>query len=396
MSVSVILGDLHIGRSQNLGKPGIGSALNSRLVDQITILDWTLERCLDEMAENLILTGDIFQDAKPHPTVISIFVSWLKRCADSGLKVHICLGNHEVMRSGQFTMSAVDIISACEMENVFVYREIETIHFSGVAFTIMPYRDRRSFNTSSNTEATRLLYDKIPYELAEIDRNSAKVVVGHLAIEGSLPVGDEISDMGNEIFVSRDVVSGYDYTWMGHIHKPQVMFESPYIAHIGSMDLSDFGETDHQKVIVVFDPDAPSPYRYIDIPSRPLNRVSVSVPKSITNTTEFVINKLCEYNLDRSIIKIDVVLEDHEAAGIDRKAVEKAAYDKNAFHITRINEERKVTPLKQGISEKIDNTVNENSAISTYAHANVDDVCRNEFIALANSIVHEFHSKQTK
>ena len=95
MSSTVILGDLHIGKSISIGRPGIGSALNSRLIDQITILDWTLDRCIDEMAENLVLTGDIFEDAKPHPTIITIFISWLKRCTDNGIKVHIIKGNQD-------------------------------------------------------------------------------------------------------------------------------------------------------------------------------------------------------------------------------------------------------------------------------------------------------------
>jgi DNA repair exonuclease SbcCD nuclease subunit len=300
------------------------------------------------------------------------------------------------MRSGQFSMSALDIVSASDIENVSVHKDISTLHLNDVAFTLMPYRDRRSFNIDSNSEATNLLAGKIPYELAEIDRNIAKVVIGHLAIEGSLPVGDEIGDMSNEIFCTPEMFSGYDYVWMGHIHKPQVMTKSPYIAHIGSMDLSDFGETDHQKVIVVFNPDKPNPYKYIDIPSRPLNRISISVPKDITDTTSFVAENLKDRNLGRSILKLDIVLEDQGAPSIDRDAIEKIIYEKGTFHIARMSEERKISMLKKSIEEKIDNTVNESTAISTYAQANVDIEIRDRFITLANSIVNEFNSKLSK
>ena len=41
-AVSVILGDVHLGKIGQLGKAGIGSALNSRIIDQLKLLDWTL------------------------------------------------------------------------------------------------------------------------------------------------------------------------------------------------------------------------------------------------------------------------------------------------------------------------------------------------------------------
>src|SRR5271166_950179 len=385
MAAVVILGDPHIGKGlSSLGKPGVGSSLGSRLIDQIKILEWTLDRAVEVMASDIIITGDVFQDAKPHPTIITLFISWLKKCADSGFKVHIIMGNHELMRSGQFTMSPLDIVYAADMENIFVYKDISTIHMNGAAFTLMPFRDRRSFNVDLNSEAVKLLQDKLPYELAEIDRNSAKIVVGHLAIEGSLPVGDEISDMSNELFCSFDMFKGYDYVWMGHIHKPQVMQKTPHIAHIGSMDLSDYGETDHKKILVIFDPDAAEPVKHLEIPTRPLNQLSISVPVNITSTTDYILKEIEKSTiLKNSIMKLNVIMEDQNAPSIDRAEIERSLTSRGAYHITRINEERKVSLLKKSTEEKIDNTVNEHTAIRTYAHANVDEQIRENFISLA-------------
>ncbi len=50
MSTAIILGDPHVGKGTNIGKSGIGSSLNSRIVDQLNLLDWTLDRALEHHA----------------------------------------------------------------------------------------------------------------------------------------------------------------------------------------------------------------------------------------------------------------------------------------------------------------------------------------------------------
>ena len=93
------------------------------------------------MARNIIITGDVFQDSKPHPTIVALFMSWLKKCTDNDINVHIIAGNHDIIRSGQFSMSALDIISAADIEGVHVYKHMTTLNTHGASFTLMPFRD---------------------------------------------------------------------------------------------------------------------------------------------------------------------------------------------------------------------------------------------------------------
>ena len=64
MTVGIIVGDVHLGKGVNIGKPGIGNALNSRVLDQVKLLDWIVDQCLSVDAELIILTGDIWEDVK--------------------------------------------------------------------------------------------------------------------------------------------------------------------------------------------------------------------------------------------------------------------------------------------------------------------------------------------
>lgn len=385
----IVIGDPHLGKGvASLAKSSVGAGLNSRIADQLNILEWSLQQAIDFIVSDIIVTGDIFEENKPHPTIISVFIQWLKKCTDNNVNVHLIRGNHDEIRSGQHLMSPLDIISAAEMLGIFCYNQISTLHMDGVSFTLVPFRDRRSFNVDSNSEALKLLQEKLPYELANIDRNNAKVMIGHLAIEKSIPIGDEIRDLTNELFCPLSMFNGYDFTWMGHIHKPQVMSKSPYVAHIGSMDLSDFSETNHTKTLVLFDVN--KGYKHLEVPSRPLNQISISVPENIINTTDYIKEELLKLNNDfkKSIVKLNITLNNADIPNIDRSNIEKHLYDMGTYHISRINEERKVSPIKKNnISNHIDNTVNEFAAIKMFAEENIDADIRDQFVSIADEIV---------
>jgi DNA repair exonuclease SbcCD nuclease subunit len=394
-AVSVILGDVHLGKIGQLGKAGIGSALNSRIIDQLKLLDWTLEQAINHSADNIIITGDVFQDQKPHPTLVLLFVEWLKQVSSSNITTHIIVGNHDLIRSGQMRSSALDIIAISDIDGVFVHHNMSTITTAGASYTLLPFSDRRSYNTNVNGEALGILGARIPYEVGTIERSQYKVLIGHLTLAGALPVGDEIDDMANELICPLEMFKGYDFTWMGHIHKPQILSTEPYIAHIGSMDLSDFGETDHTKVIVIFNPDEEIPFRYLELPTRPLRQISVQVPADVPGTTEFVLASIREEgSLARAVVRLNVALDNPSAPPIDRRIIEREMMARGAFYIARINEEKKVGLVKKTVDgDDIDNTVNETTAIKMFAEANINEAKRGEFVATAVSIVNEFRAE---
>lgn len=389
MLSAIILGDVHLGKSSVIGRIGIGSNLNSRVVDQINLLDWTLDQAIEKDIDDIIITGDIFEDPKPHPSLITVFFTWLKKCETNKINIHIILGNHDMLRSGSVFTSCLDIISEVELPNVTVHKSINTIFIGATAFTLMPFRDRKSFGTSSNIEAMSLLQDSLVYELASIPVTYKKVVIGHLAIENSIPVGDEIDDVTNELFCPLDMFNGYDYVWMGHVHNPQVMKKNnPYIAHIGSMDISNFGETDHQKHIVIFDCNSEkNDFIEITLPTRALKKISVVIPKDTADPTQYVLDEIASKNddLNRSIIKIDISLSSPELTSVNKSKIEKALLDLGAFNISSISESKKLSVIKKNINN-INIKMDVQSAIKTYAKTHIEADKQDPYIELAMDI----------
>lgn len=391
MSHAIILGDVHLGKGINIGKTGVGASLNSRIADQLNLLDWTLDQAVERSIENIIITGDIFEEPKPHPVLITLFLGWLKKCQAYEVHVHIILGNHDMLRSGSVFTSSLDIISEVELDNISIYKNINTIMIGTTAFTLVPFRDRKSFSVDANTDALSIIRESLVYELASIPLTYKKMLVGHLAIEGSIPVGDEIDDITNELFCPLDMFSGYDYVWMGHVHKPQVMKKkNPYVAHVGSMDISNFGETDHKKHIVIVDcisHDHDFEIEYL--PTRPLRKFSIVVPKDTEDTTAFVIDEIKKagQDLSRAIARVEVSLAVPELKSISKSTIEKFLTEQGVFNVTGITESKKVALIKKAATKSIDTKMEVLPAIKAWSDAHVDAGMQDSFIELAVEIV---------
>lgn len=369
MSVSIIVGDAHLGKGISIGKPAIGGALNSRVADQFSLLEWVLSQALERNASAIFLTGDVCEEVKPDYIIMSLFIQWLKKCEVAGIEVHIVAGNHDIKRSGSYYNSALDIIQSAEIPNTHIHKQINTVYHGTCGFTLLPFRDRRSLNTDSAKTALEHLRKILVCESTEIPLTYRKVLIGHMALEGSIHVGDEIDDTSNELMCPPDMFSGYDYVWMGHVHKPQVLRKTPHVAHIGSMDISNFGETDHNKIIIVFDSQAKEPVQEIKIPTRPLRKLKIQITDN-DNSTQKIIDGLIDldqkFNLKNSILKIEATLCGVEVVAADRKRIEEVAYQLGIHHLCNFSESRTMAVVPLEKKADLNYSINPKDAVKMY------------------------------
>lgn len=396
MSNVIILGDPHIGSGLNIGKSGMGVSLNSRVIDQTFILEWVFNQAIDNFVYDIIITGDVFDEPKPHPSFIVIFIDWLKKISIEGIKIHIIMGNHDFFRTGTHQVSPLDIISTVEIDNCFVYKDLSTFIINNTAFTLLPFRDRKSFLTISNSTSLEILKSHIDYEENSIPLTYTKVLVGHMALEGSIPVGNEIDDLSNEIFCPLDMFSNYDYVWMGHVHKYQVLQQSPYLAHIGSMDISNFGESDQKKYIIIYDTDN-NIHSKIEIPTRPLIKLNINVPADTNDTTQFIIKEIESKNFtfNKSIVKVEITLLAPELGSSSREEIEKFIYSKGAFHIANFSEHKKIAQvikIKDSQSSNINVNADPIGAIKMWAdkHFADQEERKNKYIEAATTFYYKY------
>jgi len=393
MSV-LILGDLHIGRGISMGKPAELGKLNSRIQDQVDLLDWAYNECKSRSIKHIVLTGDVYQDFRPHPAVIGIFMRWLKKCERGGVQVHIVMGNHDILRSGQYVVSALDLVSELELEGATVYKNVTRIELDDFTIVLVPFRDKRMYEVDSKEDALKKLEQELSVVIKEPSKKP-KICIGHLAIEGSLSVGDEISDYLNELYVPTEMFAWFDYVWMGHIHHPQVLQKNPYVAHIGSLDRSDFSKTEleHNKIAIALDSKATPKFHELTIPTRNLRPIKIDVPPG-KESTEFVINELCllskKLDLKSNLVRLDIQLTGAELENVDRDKVHSYLLNNlNVHHICGFSEVRTLSSIEINPEDLFDNTMEIGDTINKWAETRAhfeNDQEREEFKAAAHEV----------
>lgn len=395
MSKHIILGDVHLGKGVKIGKPGAAGSLNSRIKDQIRLLDWVLETAISNNCYHIIITGDVFEDYKPHHNLIKIFIDWVINCSANNVLVDVIAGNHDMQRTGTTYNSALDIFDSINISKAAVYKDICTVEFGDISFTYLPFRDRRGLGCDTHDQAIDILKNKLSYEISSISQHNIKVCVGHLTLLGAIPVGDEIDDMTNELMCAPDMFTGYDYVFMGHIHKPQVRNKKPYHAHIGSMDISDFGETDHIKRIIMLDSEAQGVFREINIPTRPLMTLRIDVPL-VEDATVFVSDKILEMNSSKpiksAIIRLEIKLAAKNSENVNRQKIEELIYSLGAHHICNFSETRSVVVVNINKEDSIDNTMDISQALKLWSDTKISDDNKEDFIKEAMEVYSEFQA----
>jgi exonuclease SbcD len=404
----IILGDIHLGKSLSIGKPGrpgkSGYELNSRISDKIHLLYWVLDHARQQDIKHIIITGDVYEEQRPHPTVIGLFMRWLKQCEVQKIAVDIVAGNHDIMRTGAYTSSALDLIPAVEMEYANVHKDPVTKCIGHTLFTFVPYRDRRMYEVDTAEEALDKLFEEVTVKAKDpvliYDREPERILVGHLSLAGSLRITDEIADSLNEIFVPTDRMTRWDRVIMGHIHHPQVIQKKPHVSHIGSMDRSDFHiyETDIDKFIIVTDDNFG--HEQVTLPTRDLRHIEIDVPPT-ADTTNYIIQAIDLYNKDMpvcsGIVKLTIKLAE-DAEDSDRAAIERHLYDDlKVHHICNFQESRTVASIAIDEDNKFDSTDTIPSSIGKFIDYKDDfdsDEQRERVKALANECYQVYEEKQ--
>lgn len=385
MSKFIILGDVHLGKGTSLGKNNLGFGINSRIQDQLKILDWVMHQAIDNHVSDIFVTGDIFEEPKPPLTLINLFISWLKDCNLHNVNIHIGLGNHDILRHGNSYVSSLDIIGSLDLSNTFVYSNLSTVYIGNYGIIVAPFKDRKSLFCNTNQEAADTLKTHFEYEISSIPNFCKKIMIGHFALEGSIFIGDEINDLVNEIFCSPDMLKGLDYVWMGHVHKPQVMQEQPYIAHIGSMDISDFGECDHEKYIIIFDTETDS-FVHKTIPTRKLKKIQISIPQDVEDGTAYILDYIKSNEIDDAIVSLNVSTASDNTK-INKTQIEKTLISNGAFNISSFSQSKKINIIKKQGNEEFDVNIDVSSALNKYAKDLVPEDLNDTFLVLAKEIV---------
>jgi len=242
-------------------------------------LDWLIERIREENIDILLIAGDIFDSSTPSNHAQMLYYRFLNHVAGIPyLQVVITAGNHDspsllnapkdLLR--QLRIHVIGLIPSDISEEVLVLQTEDGSQSQIVC--AVPYLRDRDIRMAEPGESIEDKARKIQEgicdhyrqvaEIAESVRresgvNMPIIAMGHLFVEGCLPIPDEgVRELyiGNLAGIDAErIARGFDYLALGHLHTPRIVGNNPCRRYSGSPIPMGFGEAGQEKEIVIIE-----------------------------------------------------------------------------------------------------------------------------------------------
>lgn len=241
------LSDLHIGKRVNE---------YSLIDDQKYILKEILNIINDEMPEAVIIAGDIYDKTVPSTDAVALFDDFLVQISNKNIKVLIISGNHDSPERIAFggrlmEYSGIHIspvysgkIDPVVLEDNYGKINIWLLPFVKPAMVKKYYED---YEINSYNDAIKAVTENMTINL-----NERNVMVTHQFITGSSRTESEEISVGGTDNVDVSLFSDFDYTALGHIHRPQNCVTEK-VRYCGSPLKYSFSESKDIKSVTVFE-----------------------------------------------------------------------------------------------------------------------------------------------
>lgn len=374
----VIIGDIHLGAGYSFGKPDPETGINSRLLDYENTLSNIITDTINKKFELCIMLGDVFETRNPSPQQIVIFYKQLKRLSTAGITTFVVSGNHDYIKTRKIT-SSLDPIKEIHMPHISVFTEIELVQFKDsndemLNILLMPYRNRQSYDKSSNEEAVLAMTREIRAGKDKASPSGPILVCGHMMMEGTIPA--DAGEYGiNELILPFEIFEGFDVVVNGHIHRPSVLKESPLFIYSGSMECKDFSEKDHQKSYLVYDSKAEqNAITFKGIETRKFIDFEIDYSTSFPNEPmNEILTRIENTPIADAVVRLSVRVPETKVPLIDTAAIRSKFYSLNVNCISDIS----VAPVisKQHRNQKVNEAPDDLSAFKHFISSqnNVDD-----------------------
>ena len=233
-----------------------------RLSEQAVFLDWLIEVLRSERIEALLVSGDVFDAANPPQEAVALYFDFLKRLADlKTVKAVITGGNHD---SASHLNAPRELLKRFEV-HVFGQAGANVVDLGGAVVAAVPFlreRDLREVGAGVTMGAVqeqvkgaiRAHYKGQLEACRAVAGERPVIAMGHLTVLGAVTSESERDiHVGNLGAVGADVFAGFDYTALGHLHRPQKVAGLEGVRYSGSPIALSFSEAGDAKSVVVVD-----------------------------------------------------------------------------------------------------------------------------------------------
>lgn len=261
------ISDLHIGKRLKEF---------SMLEDQEYILLEILKIVDAEHPDCIIIAGDIYDKTIPQAEAVQVFDNFLYALAERKLYTLLISGNHDsperVSFGGRLMESNRVYIAPVfhgKIPPITLCDALGEVHFYLLPY-VKPAHVRRYYpdaKVESYHDAIRTIINDM-----DLDRNARNVLVTHQFVTGSVLSNSEEFFVGGTENVDADLFDAFDYTALGHIHRPQNV-GTPKIRYSGSQLKYHFDEIGQEKTVTIAEIGVKGELHIREIPLQPKRQV---------------------------------------------------------------------------------------------------------------------------
>ena len=245
------LSDLHLGKRVNDF---------SMTEDQRYILERILEIIDKEKPQAVLIAGDVYDKPVPPAEAVRLFDDFISRLSETDAEVFIISGNHdsaERLSFGSHIMDRQGIHFAGGYDGSTRCFSLED-EYGRVNFYMLPFvkpvHVRQAFIDDEKAAEIVTFTDAIKFaiEKMEINEDERNVLIAHQYCTDALRSESEDIIVGGLDNVDSSVFKPFDYTALGHLHRPQVS-GGARIRYCGSPLKYSFSEADHPKSVTIIE-----------------------------------------------------------------------------------------------------------------------------------------------
>jgi exonuclease SbcD len=233
-----------------------------RLPEHAAFLDWLLDTLRSEKIDALLVSGDVFDAANPPQDAVALYFDFLKRLADlKTVQAVITGGNHD---SASHLNAPRELLRRFEV-HVFGHAGDNIVDLGGAVVAAVPFLRERDLRQAAAGETINAVQEQVrtairahyAVQLAacrDLALGRPVIAMGHLTVLGATTSGSERDiHIGNLGSVGADIFTGFDYTALGHLHRPQRVASQETVRYSGSPVALSFSEAADAKSVVVLD-----------------------------------------------------------------------------------------------------------------------------------------------
>ncbi len=265
--------------------------------EQRAFLAWLADLCVEERADALLVSGDLFDVSNPPASAVSLFAGFLIGLWHRLPRFQVIAigGNHDSAHRLETTEPFLDALGrlhvlggvprrqgALDLDRLLVRVEGESGSALIAAIPFLRAADLRAEELGGDPAVpVRRLHDEVfAAARARLRPGEALVAMGHVFVAGGASVSSERTLVGGVGAVPPDVFpQDVAYAALGHLHRPQVV--DGRLHYPGAPVPLSFDESEHrqQALVVELDEGRLASVRPVETPrTRPLLRVPADGP----------------------------------------------------------------------------------------------------------------------